>query len=109
MPHSPWNGRDALDGVMLMDAGMAQYREHMQPSMRAHRVVTNGGDQPNVIPRTARSGGFFRGPQRRRRDWAVRAGQEDRAGRSPDEQHDLRRQCAQRGVAAALQSHRSPS
>ena len=57
---SPWNGRDALDGVMLMDAGMAQYREHMRPSMRAHRVVINGGDQPNVIPRTATIWWFFR-------------------------------------------------
>src|SRR5258705_12856274 len=33
---APWNGRDALDGVMLMDAGMAQYREHMRPTTRAH-------------------------------------------------------------------------
>jgi aminobenzoyl-glutamate utilization protein B len=57
---SPWNGRDALDGVMVMDAGFAQYREHMRPSMRAHRVVTNGGDQPNVIPRTAAIWWFFR-------------------------------------------------
>jgi aminobenzoyl-glutamate utilization protein B len=57
---SPWNGRDALDGVMLMDAGMAQYREHFRPSMKAHRVVTNGGDQPNVIPRTAAIWWFFR-------------------------------------------------
>jgi aminobenzoyl-glutamate utilization protein B len=57
---SPWNGRDALDGVMLMDAGLAQYREHMRPTMRAHRVVTKGGDQPNVIPRTASIWWFFR-------------------------------------------------
>ncbi|MEA2903836.1 MAG: aminobenzoyl-glutamate utilization protein [Alphaproteobacteria bacterium] len=57
---SPWNGRDALDGVMLMDAGMAQYREHMRPSMRVHRVITNGGDQPNVIPRVASIWWFFR-------------------------------------------------
>jgi len=49
----PWKGRDALDGVVLMDMGLAQYREHMTPSMRAQRVITNGGDQPNVIPRTA--------------------------------------------------------
>ncbi len=35
---SPWKGRDALDGVVLMDMGMAQYREHMMPEMRAHRV-----------------------------------------------------------------------
>src|SRR4051794_20942770 len=57
---SPWNGRDALDGVMLMDAGMAQYREHMRPTQRAHRVITNGGDQPNVIPRIATIWWFFR-------------------------------------------------
>lgn len=57
---SPWNGRDALDGVMLMDMGMAQYREHMRPMMRAHRVITNGGDQPNVIPRKAAIWWFFR-------------------------------------------------
>jgi aminobenzoyl-glutamate utilization protein B len=57
---SPWNGRDALDGVVLMDAGMAQYREHMRSTMRAHRVITNGGDQPNVIPRTATIWWFFR-------------------------------------------------
>jgi aminobenzoyl-glutamate utilization protein B len=57
---APWKGRDALDGVVLMDVGMAQYREHMRPEMRAHRVVTNGGDQPNVIPRTAAVWWFFR-------------------------------------------------
>ena len=57
---SPWKGRDALDGVVLMDMGMAQYREHMRPEMRAHRVITHGGDQPNVIPRTAACWWFFR-------------------------------------------------
>jgi aminobenzoyl-glutamate utilization protein B len=56
----PWKGRDALDGVMLMDVGLAQYREHMTPSMRAQRVITNGGDQPNVIPRTAAVWWMFR-------------------------------------------------
>lgn len=59
---SPWNGRDALDGVVLMDMGMAQYREHMRPTMRAHRVITNGGDQPNVIPAQAAVWWYFRDP-----------------------------------------------
>lgn len=59
---SPWKGRDALDGVVLMDMGMAQYREHMQPTMRAHRVITNGGDQPNVIPARASVWWYFRDP-----------------------------------------------
>ena len=57
---APWKGRDALDGVMLMDAGMAQYREHMTPAMRAHRVITEGGLQPNVIPARASIWWYFR-------------------------------------------------
>ncbi len=57
---APWNGRDALDGVVLMDVGMAEYREHMTKSMSAQRVITNGGDQPNVIPRKASVWWYFR-------------------------------------------------
>lgn len=56
----PWKARDALDAVTLMDMGMAQFREHMQPGMTAHRVVTHGGDQPNVIPSRAAVWWFFR-------------------------------------------------
>jgi aminobenzoyl-glutamate utilization protein B len=29
---APWKGRDALDGVVLMDVGMAEYREHLMPA-----------------------------------------------------------------------------
>jgi len=57
---APWRARDALDGVVLMDMGIAQFREHMTPSMRAHRVITDGGDQPNVVPRRAAVWWYFR-------------------------------------------------
>jgi aminobenzoyl-glutamate utilization protein B len=57
---APWRGRDALDGVVLMDMGLAQYREHMTPTMRMHRVITDGGNQPNVVPRTAAVWWYFR-------------------------------------------------
>jgi aminobenzoyl-glutamate utilization protein B len=57
---APWKGRDALDGVVLMDMGLAQYREHMTKTMSAQRVITNGGNQPNVIPRLAAVWWFFR-------------------------------------------------
>ena len=57
---APWKGRDALDGVVLMDMGLAQYREHMTPGMRAQRVITDGGNQPNVIPRVAAVWWMFR-------------------------------------------------
>ena len=57
---APWRGRDALDGVVLMDMGLAQYREHMTPTMRMHRVITEGGHQPNVVPRRAAVWWYFR-------------------------------------------------
>lgn len=57
---APWKGRDALDGVVLMDMGLAQYREHMMPTMRCQRIITHGGNQPNVVPRTASVWWYFR-------------------------------------------------
>lgn len=59
---TPWKARDALDAVVLMDIGMAQFREHMETDMRAHRVITNGGDQPNTIPAKSTVWWTFRGP-----------------------------------------------
>jgi aminobenzoyl-glutamate utilization protein B len=59
---APWKGRDALDAVVLMDVGMAQYREHMEPTMRIHRVITEGGHQPNVIPARACVWWYLRDP-----------------------------------------------
>jgi aminobenzoyl-glutamate utilization protein B len=59
---APWKGRDALDAVVLMDVGLAQYREHMRPTMTAHRVITQGGEQPNVIPAEASVWWYFRDP-----------------------------------------------
>jgi len=59
---APWKGRDALDAVMLMDAGLAQYREHMRPESRMHRAVTEGGVQPNVVARRAAMWWYFRDP-----------------------------------------------
>jgi aminobenzoyl-glutamate utilization protein B len=57
---SPWEGKDSLDAAVLMDVGMAQFREHMRPGMSAHRVFTDGGTQPNVIPPRAACWWFFR-------------------------------------------------
>ena len=46
----PWDAKDALDAVELMDAGAAYLRQQLHPTYRMHRVITNGGVQPNVIP-----------------------------------------------------------
>ncbi len=47
---NPWEGRDAVDAVELMDFGFDKLREHLRPSQRAHRTITIGGIQPNIIP-----------------------------------------------------------
>jgi len=47
---NPWEGRDAVDAVELMDIGYDKLREHLRPTQRGHRTITIGGIQPNVIP-----------------------------------------------------------
>jgi aminobenzoyl-glutamate utilization protein B len=57
---SPWRGRSALDAVELMNIGWNYRREHLPPEHRSHYVIVNGGDQPNVVPRTAAVWYYFR-------------------------------------------------
>jgi aminobenzoyl-glutamate utilization protein B len=47
---NPWDGKDAVDAIELMDIGFDKLREHLRPSYRAHRTITFGGIQPNIIP-----------------------------------------------------------
>lgn len=50
---APWRGKSALDAVELMNIGWNYHREHMEPTQRSHYVITDGGDQPNVVPSKA--------------------------------------------------------
>jgi aminobenzoyl-glutamate utilization protein B len=56
----PWRGRSALDAVELMDVGWNFRREHLRLQQRSHYVITDGGDQPNVVPSTASVWYYFR-------------------------------------------------
>src|SRR5580692_3151920 len=57
---APWRGRSALDAVELMDIGWDFRREHLRLAQRSHRVITDGGDQPNVVPPSAAVWYYFR-------------------------------------------------
>ncbi|MGI9250888.1 MAG: amidohydrolase [Pseudohongiellaceae bacterium] len=46
----PWEGRSALDAVELTNIAWNFRREHLHPLQRSHYVISNGGDQPNVVP-----------------------------------------------------------
>jgi aminobenzoyl-glutamate utilization protein B len=57
---NPWDGKDAVDAVELMDIGFDKLREHLRPTYRAHRAITAGGIQPNIIPDSAQIWWFVR-------------------------------------------------
>lgn len=57
---APWRGRSALDAVELMDTGWNFRREHLRLATRVHYVITNGGDQPNVVPPLATVWYYYR-------------------------------------------------
>ena len=57
---APWRGRSALDAVELMDIGWNFRREHLRLATRVHDVITNGGDQPNVVPPNAAVWYYYR-------------------------------------------------
>jgi len=57
---APWRGKSALDAVELMDVGWNFRREHLRLAQRSHYVITDGGDQPNVVPPTAAVWYYFR-------------------------------------------------
>lgn len=57
---NPERGKSALDAVELMDMAWNMKREHMRTQQRSHYVITNGGDQPNVVPEEAQVWYYFR-------------------------------------------------
>jgi len=57
---SPWSGRSALDAVELMDVGWNFRREHLRLQQRSHSIISNGGNQPNVVPSEATVWYYFR-------------------------------------------------
>lgn len=56
----PWRGKSALDAVELMNAAWNYKREHLRTEHRLHYVITNGGDQPNVVPSEASVWYYYR-------------------------------------------------
>ncbi len=57
---APWRGKSALDAVELMNIGWNYRREHLELTQRSHYVISDGGDQPNVVPSKAAVWYYFR-------------------------------------------------
>lgn len=57
---APEEGRNALDAVNLLFAGINAWRQHLPETARVHGVVTDGGSAPNIIPSHASASFYLR-------------------------------------------------
>ena len=46
----PWRGVNALNAVIALFNALDAMRQQLRPDARIHGVITNGGQQPNIIP-----------------------------------------------------------
>jgi amidohydrolase len=49
----PFEGINALDGVIQTFNGVNALRQHLRPDVRIHGIITNGGASANVVPAKA--------------------------------------------------------
>jgi amidohydrolase len=56
----PWEGKSALDAIILMFNAIDALREHSDPGTRMHGVITDGGAAPNIVPERAATVWFVR-------------------------------------------------
>ena len=96
---APWRGRSALDAVELMDVGWNFRREHLRLQQRSHYVITNGGDQPNVVPPNASVWYYFREMDYEHIKDLWKIGDDMAQGASLDDQHHVDFARARLGLA----------
>ena len=58
----PFNGINALNGVIELFNGVNALRQHIPSDARIHGVITHGGSAPNVVPDFAQAEFFVRAP-----------------------------------------------
>jgi amidohydrolase len=46
----PYNGRNALNGLIHFFSGVDSLRQHVHMETRLHGIITHGGDAANVVP-----------------------------------------------------------
>ena len=52
---APWEGRNALDAMVIAYAAISALRQQLPPGALVHGVITHGGDKPNIIPSLTRA------------------------------------------------------
>ena len=57
---NPWDGINALDGVLQTFNAINALRQHLTDDIRVHGIVTHGGEAPNIVPEYAAARFFIR-------------------------------------------------
>jgi amidohydrolase len=47
---APWEGRNALDALVMLFAAVGLWRQQLKPDTRVHGIVREGGTAANIIP-----------------------------------------------------------
>lgn len=50
---APWEGKNALNGLMLMIHAFDMMRQHIRPEARIQGIILRGGDASNIVPESA--------------------------------------------------------
>jgi amidohydrolase len=61
---SPWEGKNALNGVQLMFHAVDMLRQHVLSDTRIHGIISQGGETPNIVPEKATARFYVRAPKR---------------------------------------------
>jgi amidohydrolase len=46
----PWDGRNALDALILLFSSIGLWRQQLKPEARVHGIVLEGGSAANIVP-----------------------------------------------------------
>jgi amidohydrolase len=58
----PWNGINALDALVAMFHNIGALRQQLDPAVRVHGMITDGGQAPNIIHQHAAARFMVRAP-----------------------------------------------
>jgi len=51
----PWQGKNALDAMILLFSSVGLWRQQLRPSARVHGIIQEGGTAANIIPDRTRA------------------------------------------------------
>ena len=69
---APWEGRNALDALVLAYQAIGLLRQQAHPTVRIHGKIHHGGEKPNIIPDYAQAEFYVRAPFEDRLDETIK-------------------------------------